>query len=192
MAAPESAHPLARAARGPVVTAANSGTTESNRLRETDRGERERSGCRAPTPMPPVAEAIALYDRLLTSTELRTERQGPLPEGAGVRRARPHRRDHQTMERLIQRTRIPSTTTKCNSGGASTSAEAVPRSRGRLCGDHRLEPDSSYHEPRSTRLDALKQEFCEEALQSTWRCSTTRCRSATHSMDAATRTASAA
>ena len=90
------------------------------------RGARRRrchGSARGDRPLRPAAHRVP---------ELRTERQGPLSEGAGVRRARPHRRGHrdhgapdprEPAFRALRRSAI-------QAGRVLLHAETVPRGRG--------------------------------------------------------------
>ena len=110
-----------------------------------DRGRRDPGGDldagrgrAAADPSGPL-EAIALYDRLLTEyPNYEHRRQGPLSEGAGVRRARPHRRSHrddgasdprESEFRALRRSAV-------QAGRVLLHAQKLSRRRDRLFGDH--------------------------------------------------------
>ena len=101
--------------------------------------------------------------------ELRAQRPGPVSEGAGLRRARPHGRgdrDHGAPDRREPAFR--STTTRCSSGAASTSSRgaAISTPRSAYSSVIGLGAGSSYHELALYKLGwtFYKQELYEEAL----------------------------
>ena len=147
-----------------------------------DRGERDPRG--QPTPAPCRADAVrgrrrcqgtARGDRALRQAadrvpELRAQRQGPLSEGARVRRARPHRRGHrddgapdrrESAFRALRRSAVQARRVLLH-------AQTLPRRRERLFGAIvRLGAGSSYYELALYKLGwtFYKQEFYEEALR---------------------------
>ena len=138
---------------------------------------------------PGPLEAIALYDRLLAEVPaLRAQRPGALPEGARVRRARPHRRGHEGRwsssspriphSRYYRRSAVPARRVLLH-------AQEVPRRRERLRGDHQpsaRRPSTTSSRSTSSAGRSTSRTSTRRPCTGTSRCSTTRFRSATTSI----------
>jgi len=133
-------------------------------------------------------EAIALYNRLLTSTPVTRTVTSPLSDGAGVRRARAHRRGHRDngAPKPHESAFCAPRRSAVQAGRVFLTQQTLPRRRERLFGYRQTgePPPSSFTSSLSTSSDGtfLQAGIYEEACKSILPCSTTRYRSVTTSI----------